>query len=133
MTDPRTVAVGLDVHKSSMRLAAMRAGELLAERTLAHDHEAVIAALRLWPGARVCQEAGPTGCPRPAPHHQIRRAELMSPQPTERLPVPPKRARQDLNLRPLAPEGSRRVLQRAREPPVLRAFAALATALWHAF
>jgi transposase len=51
----------LDVHKSSVRLAAMRAGELFAERTLAHHHEAVIAALRLWPGARVCQEAGPTG------------------------------------------------------------------------
>ena len=61
MTDPRTVAVGLDVHKSSVRLAAIRAGEVLAERTLAHDHEAVIAALGPWPGARVCQEAGPTG------------------------------------------------------------------------
>jgi transposase len=61
MTDPRTVAVGLDVHKSSVRLAAMAAGEVLAERTLAHDHEAVIAALAPWPGARVCQEAGPTG------------------------------------------------------------------------
>lgn len=61
MTDPRTVAVGLDVHKSSVRLAAIGAGELLAERTLAHDHEAVIAALGPWPGARVCQEAGPTG------------------------------------------------------------------------
>jgi transposase len=61
MTDPRTVAVGLDVHKSSVRLAAIRAGELLAERTLAYDPEAVIAALEPWPGARVCQEAGPTG------------------------------------------------------------------------
>lgn len=61
MTDPKTVAVGLDVHKSSIRLAAVRAGELLAERTLEHDHEALIAALSRWPGARVCQEAGPTG------------------------------------------------------------------------
>jgi hypothetical protein len=61
MTDPRMVVVGLDVHKSSVRLAAMRVGELLAERTLAHDHEAVIAALAPWPGARVCQEAGRRG------------------------------------------------------------------------
>ena len=43
--------MGLDVHKSSVRLAAMKAGEVLAERTLAHDHEAVIAALQQWPGA----------------------------------------------------------------------------------
>jgi transposase len=61
MTDPKTVAVGLDVHKSSVRLAVLRAGEVLAERTLVHDHAAVIAALAPWPGARVCQEAGPTG------------------------------------------------------------------------
>lgn len=61
MSEFRNVAVGLDVHKSSVRLAAMRAGEVLVERTLAHDHEAVIAALAAWPGARVCQEAGPTG------------------------------------------------------------------------
>ena len=61
MRDPRTVAVGLDVHKSSVRLAAVRAGEVLAERTLPHDHEAVIAAVALWPRAEVCQEAGPTG------------------------------------------------------------------------
>jgi transposase len=61
MTDATRVAVGLDVHKSSIRLAAMRAGEVLAEQTLEHDHEAVIAAVGRWPGARVCQEAGPTG------------------------------------------------------------------------
>lgn len=59
--DRRAVTVGLDVHKASVRLAALSAGELLAERTLEHDHEAVIAALGRWPGARVCQEAGPTG------------------------------------------------------------------------
>lgn len=61
MTDPKTVAVGLDVHKSSVRLAVVRAGEVLGEQTLAHEHEVVIAALGRWPGARVCQEAGPTG------------------------------------------------------------------------
>jgi transposase len=57
----RTVAVGLDVHKSSVRLAAVRAGELLREVTLAYDHERVEGELRAWPGARVVYEAGPTG------------------------------------------------------------------------
>ena len=61
MSDFTTVAVGLDVHKVSVRLAAVRAGQVLAEQTLAHDHEAVIAAVGRWLGARVCQEAGPTG------------------------------------------------------------------------
>lgn len=59
--DRRAVTVGLDVHKASVRLAAVRVGEVLAERTLAYEHEAVIAALAAWPAARVCQEAGPTG------------------------------------------------------------------------
>ena len=61
MRDPRTVAVGLDVHKASVRLAAVCGGELLGEVTLGFDHAAVERALRAWPGARVCQEAGPTG------------------------------------------------------------------------
>jgi transposase len=61
MRDPRTVAVGLDVHKSSVRLAAVRGGEVVREVTLAFDHVAVERELRAWPGARVCQEAGPTG------------------------------------------------------------------------
>ena len=61
MTDPRTVIAGLDVHKASIRLAAVRAGELVDERTLVHDHGAVVAVLSRWPGVRVCQEAGPTG------------------------------------------------------------------------
>lgn len=59
--DRRTVGVGLDVHKSSVCLAAVSGGELLRERTLAYDHEAVERELRAWPGARVCYEAGPTG------------------------------------------------------------------------
>jgi transposase len=59
--DRRAVTVGLDVHKSSVRLAAVRADEVLGERTLAHDHGEVIDALAAWPAARVCQEAGPTG------------------------------------------------------------------------
>ncbi len=56
-----TVSVGLDVHAASIRLAAVRADELLEERTLPYDHEAVERELLRWPGARVCYEAGPTG------------------------------------------------------------------------
>jgi transposase len=63
MTDftSSTVSVGLDVHAASIRLAAVRADELLDERTLPYDHEAVECVLERWPGARVCYEAGPTG------------------------------------------------------------------------
>src|SRR5919204_4193406 len=57
----KTVSVGLDVHKSSIRLAAVRADELLDERTLPYDHAALERQLRRWPGARCCYEAGPTG------------------------------------------------------------------------
>jgi len=56
-----TVAVGLDVHARSIRLAAVRADELLEERTLPYDHEAVERTLRRWPSVRCCYEAGPTG------------------------------------------------------------------------
>lgn len=57
-----TVAVGLDVHVSSVRLAAVSAGgELLDERALPYDHEAVERAVSRWPGARCCYEAGPIG------------------------------------------------------------------------
>src|SRR3989442_8942805 len=56
-----TVAVGLDVHARSVRLAAVRADELLEERTLAYDEEGVERALRRWPVVRCCYEAGPTG------------------------------------------------------------------------
>jgi transposase len=56
-----TVAVGLDVHVGSIRLAAVRADELLEERTLSSDERAVERALRRWPGVRCCYEAGPTG------------------------------------------------------------------------
>lgn len=59
--DRRAVVVGLDVHKSSVRLAAVRDGELLRESTLSYDHEQLLGEVRAWPGARVCQEAGPTG------------------------------------------------------------------------
>lgn len=37
--DRRGVVVGLDVHKSSVRLAAVRDGELLREVKLGYDHE----------------------------------------------------------------------------------------------
>jgi hypothetical protein len=56
-----TVAVGLDVHARSIRLAVVRADELLEERMLSYDEEAVERALRRWPGVRCCYEAGPTG------------------------------------------------------------------------
>jgi transposase len=56
-----TVTVGLDVHARSVRLAAVRADELLEERTLPYDEEAVERALRRWRSVRCCYEAGPTG------------------------------------------------------------------------
>src|SRR5215216_6876812 len=61
MFDSRTVSAGLDVHAASIRLAAIRGDELLEERTLPYDHEAVEAALRQWPAVHACYEAGPTG------------------------------------------------------------------------
>jgi hypothetical protein len=56
-----TVAVGLDVHARSIRVAVVRADELLEERTLPYDEEAVERVLRRWPVVRCCYEAGPTG------------------------------------------------------------------------
>jgi transposase len=56
-----TLTAALDVHKSSVRLAAIRADELVAEQTLPYDHEAVERALSRFPGIRCCYEAGPTG------------------------------------------------------------------------
>ena len=61
MVESMTVTVGLDVHARSIRLAAVRADELLEERTLAHDEEALERVLRRWPVVRCCYEAGPTG------------------------------------------------------------------------
>jgi transposase len=56
-----TVTVGLDVHARSIRFAAVRADELLEERTLPYDEEQVERLLRRWPSVRCCYEAGPTG------------------------------------------------------------------------
>jgi transposase len=42
-------------------LAAVRADELLEERALPYDEEAVERVLRRWPGVCCCYEAGPTG------------------------------------------------------------------------
>src|SRR5712691_6110864 len=56
-----TVTVGLDVHARSVRLAAVRADELLEEWTLPYDHDAVERVLRRWPVVCCCYEAGPTG------------------------------------------------------------------------
>lgn len=61
MVESTTVTVGLDVHARSIRFAVVRADELLEERTLPYDDEAVERVLRRWPGARCCYEAGPTG------------------------------------------------------------------------
>lgn len=61
MFESMTVTVGLDVHANSVRLAAVRADELLEERTLPYDHDAVERVLRGWPAVRCCYEAGPTG------------------------------------------------------------------------
>src|SRR2546425_11830622 len=61
MNESRTVTVGLDVHARSVRLAVVRAEELVEERTLPYDEEAVERLLRRWPGVRCCYEAGPTG------------------------------------------------------------------------
>jgi transposase len=58
---PATVHVGLDVHAASIRLAAVSADELLDERTLPYDPEAVARAVGRWPRVRCCYEAGPTG------------------------------------------------------------------------
>jgi transposase len=61
MLESTTVTVGLDVHARSIRMAAVRAEELLDERTLPYDEGAVERALRRWPEVRCCYEAGPTG------------------------------------------------------------------------
>src|SRR5919109_3943439 len=61
MDESTTVTVGLDVHARSIRFAAVRADELLEERTMPYDEQAVERLLRRWPGARCCYEAGPTG------------------------------------------------------------------------
>ena len=61
MIESMTVTVGLDVHARSIRLAAVRADELLEERTLPYDEEAVARLLQRWPAVRCCYEAGPTG------------------------------------------------------------------------
>jgi transposase len=61
MRDGTTVTVGLDVHRASVRLAALRADELLEERTLPYDPVAVERALGRWPRVLCRYEAGPTG------------------------------------------------------------------------
>jgi hypothetical protein len=48
------VTVGLDVRARSIRLAVLRADELLEERTPPYEEEAVDRALRRWPKVRCC-------------------------------------------------------------------------------
>ena len=54
MIESMTVTVGLDVHAASVRLAAICGDELLDERTLPYDEEALERVLRRWPGVRCC-------------------------------------------------------------------------------
>lgn len=61
MRDSMTVSVDLDVHKASVRRAAVRADELLDECTLPYDPVAVERVLKRWPRVSCCYEAGPTG------------------------------------------------------------------------
>jgi transposase len=61
MIESATVTVGLDVHARSIRLAALRADELLEERTLPYGEEAVERLLRRLRAVRCWYEAGPTG------------------------------------------------------------------------
>ena len=61
MHEDTTVTVGLDVHARSIRLAAISADELLDERTLPYDLEALERALGRFTKVRCCYEAGPTG------------------------------------------------------------------------
>ena len=59
MIESMTVTVGLDVHARSIRLAAVRADELLEERTLPYDEEAVERLLRRWPAGALLLRGGP--------------------------------------------------------------------------
>jgi hypothetical protein len=42
LQDGRTVTVGREVHKSSVRLAAVSRGEMLRERNLVYDHDELL-------------------------------------------------------------------------------------------
>ena len=53
-----TVTVGLDVHARSIRLAAIRGDQLLEERTMPYDDDAVESVLRRWPAVRCCWRRG---------------------------------------------------------------------------
>ena len=61
MYESMTVTIGLDVHAGSIQLAAVRGDELLDERTLPYDFQAVERALGRFGEMRCCYEAGPTG------------------------------------------------------------------------
>jgi hypothetical protein len=59
MSEFARVSVGLDVHASSIRLAVIRGDELLGERTLPYDYEALERSLRRWPiGAAAAGRSG---------------------------------------------------------------------------
>src|SRR5919198_151550 len=120
MLESTTVTVGLDVHARSIRLAAVRADELLEERTLPHDEEAVERLLRRWPAVRCCYEAGPTGFG--LYRHLVGRGidcQVVAPglvpqRPGDRVKTDPRDARNLARLRPgrLLPTSSWTVVRR---------------------
>lgn len=61
MTDSTRTMVGLDVHKTSVRVAAVRGQRLVGEVTLPHDEVLVERELRRLGAGLCCYEAGPTG------------------------------------------------------------------------
>jgi hypothetical protein len=67
MRDPRMVAVGLDVHKSSVRLAAMCGGEVLRDVTLTFDHAAVSTSITIRSGRTPSSHTRARARPRRAP------------------------------------------------------------------
>lgn len=61
MSDRSVVVAGLDVHKLSTRIAAVRGDRLVCEVTVVSDSPVVEAALRELGVVACCYEAGPTG------------------------------------------------------------------------
>lgn len=61
MTDSTMAIAGLDVHKASVRIAAIRGDRLIGEQTVPHDHAQITRVLRELSVGSCCYEAGLTG------------------------------------------------------------------------
>ncbi len=72
LAECRTVTVGLDVPKSSVRLAAVSCGEVLRERTFAYDHDELLGEIAAWPRGACLSGGGADGV-RAAPRAAWRR------------------------------------------------------------